>query len=60
MGFLPDALLSGLGIGYSIGALALVVPFCFMFRGYLRLLDHLQLLMAFALGLASTEAIFSN
>lgn len=60
MAFLGESLLDGLGIGFSIAGLALVLPLCFLFRTYLRFLDHLQLFMAFSLGLGTTSTIFSN
>ena len=60
MAFLSNDVLSGLGMGYSIGAIALVVPICFGLRHYLRFLDHLQIFYLFYLGQASTSTIFST
>lgn len=60
MAFFNESLLNGLGIGYSIAALVLVVPMCFLFRTYLRFLDHLQLFMVFAFAFATDSTVFSN
>ena len=60
MAFFSESLMNGLGIGFSIGGLVLVIPLCFLFRTYLRFLDHLQLYFALALGLGTTSTIFSN
>lgn len=51
MSFINNDVLYGLGIGYSIGALALVVPLCFIFRQYVRFLDHLQIFYLLYVGL---------
>ena len=56
----PANVLVGLGQGLSIAGLALVMPFFFAFRTYLRFLDHLQLLYAYSLVLAFNSQVFSS
>ena len=58
--FLSSGLLTGLGQGFSIGGLVLTMPFCFIFKTYLRFLDHLQLFYVFAFVLSADVGLFSN
>ena len=60
MGFIDNDVLYGLGIGYSIAALALVVPLCFVFRQYVRFLDHLQIFYLLYLGINTQQIMFSG
>ena len=60
MAFITDDILSGLGLGYSITGIALVIPICFGFRQYFRFLDHLQIFYLLFLSLGSGTKIFSS
>ena len=60
MGFISNDILSGIGMGYSIAAIVLVIPLCFGLRQYLRFLDHLQIFYLYYLSLAANSSIFST
>lgn len=59
MPLLTSEILLPLGQALSIVALIIMMPFCFAFRGYFRLLDHLQLMFVYAVLLASQSTTFS-
>lgn len=58
MSFIDAAMLSALGIGYSIVGIVLIVPIYILFKEYARFLDHAQLFYLYALTL--TTGTFSN
>ena len=60
MSFIPEDVLSGLGFGYSIAGIVLVVPICFIFREYFKFLDNLQLFFLFYLALGKNKQMFSH
>ncbi len=44
----------GIGLGFAITGLALVVPFVFIFKQYFRFLDHVQFFYLYWYVLANT------
>ncbi len=50
----------GIGLGFSIAGLALVVPLLFLFKQYFRFLDHVQFIFLYWGILATTYTTFGS
>lgn len=53
-------LYGGIGLGFSIAGLALVVPLLFLFKQYFRFLDHVQLVYIYWGAFAMTTTTFGS
>ena len=60
MGLIENDVLRGFAEGYSICGLIFVIPICFVFRQYLRFLDHLQILYLLYVTITPQQTIFSS